>query len=223
MVLKQIQRFLSFSALLLIALVAMPRLASALSFTNAFKAPLTTPYVECGTELATTDCTSGSMELASPWTFSRGAIEIDDDEVSLRLDDLQIRPGLNCDTDVGLNACNCWDNNSGNCTTTCTAPNKCGPDGSVDGADNNYFVVKIFMQDKYDYFGTEKIRRDTNCHPEIQFDLKNINGSNQNRQVNQTVSTIIEGCGVFSSAHGVEIRHVVVEDKHGNIVAKVSH
>jgi len=58
--------------------------------------------------------------------------------------------------------------------------------------------------------------------PEIDFDLKNTS-SNRNRQVNQTVTAIIDGCGVFSAAHGVEIRHVEVKDKWGNRVAMISH
>lgn len=91
--------------------------ARAISLATSFKAPLTTPYVACGSETSTTDCTSGSMELDSPWTFSAGTIEIDDDEVSLRLDNIQLRDGVDCDTEMGSTACGCWDSNSGNCGT----------------------------------------------------------------------------------------------------------
>lgn len=61
---------------------------------------------------------------------------------------------------------------------------ECGPGGN-DVTNNNYFKVKIFMQDKYSYGGTEKIRRDVNCHLEVNFDLKAVTG-NMNRQVNDT-------------------------------------
>jgi hypothetical protein len=196
--------------------------ARAISLATSFKAPLTTPYVACGSETSTTDCTSGSMELDSPWTFSAGTIEIDDDEVSLRLDNIQLRDGVDCDTEMGSTACGCWDSNSGNCGTDadCTTPDECGP--AANGAtDNNYFVVHLYMQDLYEYFGTTKIRRDVNCHPTINFDLTHQTG-NRNRQVNQTVSISVDSCGVFSEAHGVEIRHVEVKDKWGNMVAKTS-
>jgi len=197
--------------------------AAAISLATSFKAPLTTPYVECGSEKSTTDCTSGSMDLDSPWTFAAGTIEIDDDEVSLRLDDIRIRDGVNCTTSMGSTACACWDNNSGNCSVDadCSAPNHCGPaENTV--TDNNYFIAYIYMQDLYDYFGTTKIRRDTNCHPVVYFDVTHASG-NHNRQVNQTVTVDIDGCGMFSEAHGVEIRHVEIKDKWGNIVAKTTH
>lgn len=197
--------------------------ALAISLATSFKAPLTTPYVECGSETSTTDCTSGSMELDSPWTFSAGTIEIDDDEVSLRLDDIQLRDGIDCSTEIGSTACGCWDSNSGNCATdaNCYTPDQCGP-GANGQSDNNYFVVHLYLQDLFDYGGTTKIRRDTNCHPTINFDLVHTS-TNKNRQVNQTVSVNIDGCGVFSDAHGVEIRHVEVRDKWGNMVAKPTH
>jgi len=220
------KRFGAGSIVTAFAVLVVATQAWAISLATSFRAPLTTPYVECGAEQSTTDCTTGSMELNSPWTFSAGTIEIDDTEISLRIDDLRLADGLDCDADVASGACNCWDNNSGTCTddSDCDTPDRCGPRGSAVGTDNNYFVVKLFMQDKFTYTGMGTyIRRNVNCYREIDFDLKDINGSNQNRQVNQTISTSIEGCGVGSDAHGVEIRHVVVEDKYGNIVAKVSH
>lgn len=197
--------------------------AHAISLATSFKAPLTTPYVVCGTEQSTSDCTSGSMELDSPWTFTAGTIEIDDNEVSLRLDNIQLADGLDCDVDVGSGACNCWDDPNDSCASdaNCEGTEECGPRGN-NTADNNYFKVKIFMQDKYEYGATEKIRRDVNCHPEVYFDLKAVTG-NMNRQVNDTQTVNIDGCGVNSEAHGVEIRHVEVLDKFGNRVAMPTH
>lgn len=201
------------------------RESRAATLTNSFKAPLTTPYVECNEETSTSDCTSGSMELDSPWTFSAGTIEIDEDEVSLRLDDLQLRSGLTCAADVGSSAaCACWNNNSGTCSDSggCNSPDECGPAGNT-GADNNYFIVSIYLQDYFQYGGgAAKIRRDINCHPTVNFDLVNT-GTNKNRQVNQTVAVSIDSCGVNSEAHGVEIRHIEINDKYGNRVARVSH
>lgn len=196
----------------------------AISLATSFRAPLTTPYVVCGTEQSTSDCTNGSMELDSPWTFTAGTIEIDDNEVSLRLDDIQLVDGLDCDVDVGSGACNCWNDPNGTCTDDegCEeGTEECGPRGN-NTADNNYFKVKIFLQDKYSYGGTEKIRRDVNCHPEVYFDLKAVTG-NMNRQVNDTQTVNIDGCGVNSGAQGAEIRHVEVLDKYNNRVAMPTH
>ena len=206
------------------AVLGIATQARAISLSTAFKAPLTTPYVVCGTEQSTTDCTTGSMELDSPWRFSAGTIEIDDNEVSLRLDDLQLADGLDCDVDVASGACNCWDDPNNTCgdDTDCLGTEECGPMGNVT-TDNNYFKVKIFMQDRFEYGGPQKIRRDTNCHPEVNFDLKAVNPGNMNRQVNQTVTVNIESCGLSSEAHGVEIRHVEVLDKWGNRVAMPTH
>jgi hypothetical protein len=95
------KRFGAGSVITACAVLVVATQAWALSLTNSFKAPLTTPYVECGSETTTTDCTTGSMELDSPWTFSAGTIEIDDNEVSLRLDDIQLRDGLACADAIG--------------------------------------------------------------------------------------------------------------------------
>ena len=201
--------------------------AVAATLTSSFKAPLTVPYAECGTETSTSDCTTGSMELTSPWTFSAGTIEIDENEVSLRLDDIELRPGLTCTEDVGGSTrCNCWDDDNGYCEdeedcNSGTAP--CGPAGYLNSGDTDYFIVYIYMQDLFSYGGTTKIRRDINCHPVVYFDLKNNVNTNQNRQVNATQTVDIDGCGINSEAHGVEIRHIEIKDKWGHLVAKVTH
>ncbi len=198
--------------------------ARAISHSTAFKAPLTSPYERCGEELSTTNCTA-NLDLVSPWTFDQGTVEIDDSEVSLRLDGLRLASGKECATDVGdLNACNCWNDQFGECVddTDCSPPTSyCGPNAD-NTTDNNFFTVFIYLQDFAEAYGGDVIRRLTNCHPEIPFDIKNVSGD-RNKTVNQTVSVSIESCGIASLAHGVEIRHVEVKDAYGNVVARAMH
>ncbi len=144
----------------------------------------------------------------------------------MRLDALDLRPGLDCTTEFGSkDECACWDTDGVQAPcddyTECSGGDGCGP-ASWDESDNDRFTVKIWLQDKYDYLGTEKIRRDTNCNWTVDFDVKKSSG-NKNRQVNQTVSTSIDNCGVNSGALGGEIRHIEVLDSNGDIVAVTTH
>ncbi len=211
-----------------LCLFAFAQTSYAISLANSYKVALTMPYAECQTDdTSTTDCTTGSMDLQSIWVFSAGTLEIDDDEVSLRLDDLELRSGLTCTGVYGnTTECSCWDTNNSvqapcDDYADCSGGDRCGPT-SWNDSDNDWFHVDIYMQDGYHYGGTDKIRRDTNCNYSIDFDVKNVS-NNRNRQVNQTISANIHMCGFYNRSLGGEIRDVVVYDRDDNILAVATH
>lgn len=207
-----------------IALVALPVSSHALSLASSYKAPLTQPYDVCNVEDSTTDCTASYSPL-SPWTFAAGTVEIDDTQVSLRLDDIKLWDTKSCsDVSGDSTACKCWNDVGASCTNNagCGGATECGPSTSH----SDYFTVRVYLQNYYDnpWGGSDHLRRGSTCYVEADFDVVSTSG-NRNRQVNSTITqaggTAPENCGYQSDSNLPEVRHVEVVDKFGNIVAVV--
>ncbi len=218
------------SALLLLAWAGN---AHALNQTSSLTVPLIDPYPLCGADTDTSGtCPSAQDDLRSPWTFSQGTLKIESNQISLRLDDIQLRPSFQlfgmepvapAETCPTSGACRCWNSTSSddNCTDTsnCSSPNNhCGPNGN-NTADNNWATVVLYLQNYVPNSftnGTNVVR----CTQTYSFDLVASGTSNQNRQVNQSVSTAVAGaCGFGYKGGRAEIRRVEVLDGQGNVVA----
>ena len=207
------------------AVVGTAQHAAAIGLFTSYQAPLVQPYARCGEELSTANCTS-NLDFTSPWTFSAGAIEIDDSTISLRLDDMQLRSGESCPVSGD---CRCWNSPyaADNCidTTNCSAPNNhCGPNGN-NSADNNWATIAVYLQNfaeghPFQSPYVDHIRRDAPCYFTVSFDVTNTS-TNKNRQINQTVAAYSTNCA-YGSIQNAEIRHVEVLDKEGNVMAVTS-
>jgi hypothetical protein len=117
-----------------VGLVLVPNFADALSHASSYKAPLTQPYDVCNVEDSTTNCTA-SYSPISPWTFSAGTVEVDETQISLRLDDIKLWWNKSCsDVSSDSTACKCWGDVNEYCTTNdgCEEATDCGPSYAQD-------------------------------------------------------------------------------------------
>lgn len=205
--------------------------AQAVTHANKLSMPLTLPYAHCGDDTSDTDC-NGTYYPLSPWQFSQGTVEVQQNSIGLKLDGIYLRNAgqaadATCsDVGGGASACRCWGsdgslycNTHGDCGSQACGPN------SANSTDNNYFKVVVWMQ-AYHPGGVlcgnggicPHIDR-ASCKMEASFDLKHTSGS-KNKDVDQSVTVSVTDCGsTYSGDFKREIRHVEVYDKWDNVVA----